>query len=155
MITYRRAIASDAPLIHTLLAENATNDGAQIEGTPAALLHHGFGPTPLFRAVLAHDDHPLGLCLFFPEYSSWRGQAGVFIQDLYLRPAARGKGIGRGLLSASWHHAADWQPQFMTLMVQHKNASAHSFYTALGFTPRSKSDQLILAGQGLGTLTAP
>ena len=167
MISYRRATAGDAPQIHALLVELATHDGGQIEGTPATLLHHGFGPDPLFRAVLAFDDQPsgqtlgqtfgqtLGLSLFFPEYSSWRGQAGIFIQDLYLRPAARGKGIGRGLLAASWHHAADWQPQFITLMVQQKNMNAIGFYTTLGFTPRSQSDQLILAGEGLGTLTAP
>ena len=155
MITYRRATAEDAPLIHTLLLENATNDGGKIAGTEATLLLHGFGPHPLFRAVIAADDRPLGLSLFFPEYSSWRGQAGVFIQDLYLRPTARGQGIGRGLLIATLHHAADWNPHFITLMVQQKNANALGFYTALGFAPRAQSNQLILAGEGLGTLTAP
>ncbi len=154
MITYRRALADDVALIHTLLVENATNDGGRIAGSPETLLRHGFGPQPLFRAVLAYDDQPLGLSLFFPEYSSWRGTTGVFIQDLYLRPEARGKGIGKGLLSASMAESADWQPQFLTLMVQRKNANARGFYAALGFGPRDPSDQLILEGEGLAALTA-
>lgn len=154
MITYRRALADDVALIHALLVENATNDGGRIAGSPETLLRHGFGPAPLFRAVLAFGDHPLGLSLFFPEYSSWRGTTGVFIQDLYLRPAARGKGIGRGLLAASLAESADWQPRFLTLMVQRKNANARGFYAALGFGPRDPSDQLILEGEGLAALTA-
>ncbi len=154
MITCRRALASDAALIHDLLVENATHDGGAISGTPQTLLRHGFGPHPLFRAVLAFDDQPLGLSLFFPEYSSWRGATGVFIQDLYLRPAARGKGMGRDLLAASLAESADWQPQFVTLMVQRKNTGARGFYAALGFGPRDPSDQLILEGEGLAALTA-
>ena len=154
MITYRRALDSDAGLIHSLLVENATNDGGRIAGTPETLLRHGFGPQPLFRAVLALDDQPLGLSLFFPEYSSWRGATGVFIQDLYLRPVARGIGIGRGLRAASLAESDDWQPQFLTLMVQRKNANAQGFYAALGFGPRDPSDQLILEGEGLAALTA-
>ena len=153
MITYRRATAPDAALIHALLVENATNDGGTIAGTPETLLRHGFGVAPLFRAVLAFDDQPLGLSMFFPEYSSWRGAMGVFIQDLFLRPAARGRGIGRGLLAASMAEAADWQPQFLTLMVQRKNANARAFYAALGFGARDPSDQLILQGEGLVALT--
>ena len=88
MIGYRRASAADIALIHALLVENASNDGGQIEGTRDALLRYGFGPDPLFRTVLAFDSQPLGLSLFFPEYSSWRGAVGVYVQDLYLRPAA-------------------------------------------------------------------
>jgi GNAT superfamily N-acetyltransferase len=153
LIEYRRASAPDAPLIHALLEENAVNDGGTLAGTVDSLLRHGFGAQPLFRAVLAFDDQPLGLSLFFAEYSSWRGAMGVYVQDLYLRPAARGKGIGRGLLTASIAEAADWQPQFLTLMVQRKNLNARAFYAALGFGPRDPSDQLILEGEGLAALT--
>lgn len=153
MIRYRRAEAADAGLIHALLVENARNDGGEIAGTPDTLLRHGFGAVPLFRAVLAFADQPLGLSLFFPEYSSWRGAVGVFVQDLYLRPAARGKGIGRGLLAASLAEAADWQPGFMTLMVQHKNLGAQGFYAALGFTSRAPAEQMILEGAGLDALS--
>jgi GNAT superfamily N-acetyltransferase len=153
LIRYRRALASDADLIHDLLVENATNEGGQIAGSPETLLRHGFGPVPLFRVVLALGDQALGLSLFFPEYSSWRGVMGVFVQDLYLRPSARGRGLGRGLLGASMAEASDWHPQFLTLMVQRKNANAQGFYRALGFILRDASDQLVLEGEGLSALT--
>lgn len=155
MITYRRAEAADAALLHTLLTEMAEGEGGQTHGTQESLLRHGFGPEPRFRAILAFDNQPLGMTMFFPEYSSWRGQMGLFIQDLFLRPEARGKGLGRGLLAAALAEAADWEPQFVSLMVQHKNTGAQGFYANLGFTLRDRSDQLILSGEGLGALTRP
>ena len=102
MITYRPAIAADAPLIHALLSEMAEAEGGSIGGGVAALLRHGFGPEPRFRVLLAQEQAvTLGFCLFLPEYSSWRGAMGVFVQDIYVRPGARGKGLGRGLLAAT------------------------------------------------------
>lgn len=154
MITYRRAEAADAALLHSLLQDMAAGEGGETLGTPESLLRYGFGPEPRFRAILAHEGQALGMAIFFPEYSSWRGEMGLYIQDLYLRPAARGKGLGRGLLAAAWAAAADWEPRFMTLMVQHKNAGAKGFYANLGFTLRDRSDQLILAGEGLAALNA-
>jgi GNAT superfamily N-acetyltransferase len=155
LITYRRAEADDAALLHTLLTEMASAEGGRIKGSPETLLRHGFGPDPRFRAVLAFDAQPLGMALFFPEYSSWRGQMGLYVQDLYLRPPARGKGLGRGLMAAALDEAADWQPQFLTLMVQRKNTVAQGFYAALGFALRDPSDQLILEGEGLAALRRP
>ena len=133
----------------------AQAEGGQIKGSLQSLLAHGFGPSPRFRVVLAEDAAPLGLVLFFPEYSTWRGEMGIFVQDLYLAPAARGRGLGRALLAAAWAEAQDWQPAFMTLMVAHKNHNARAFYAALGFEMRDASDQFILAGEGLGALTTP
>ncbi len=153
----RRAGADDAALIHHLLNEMAAAEGGRIKGTPELIARHGFGPNPRFRVVLALAEAPLGLVLYFPEYSSWRGQMGVFVQDLYLGPAARGLGLGRALLAAAFRDAAsdaDWVPEFLTLMVAHKNTAALGFYGALGFAPRDNADPLILAGEGLAALIA-
>lgn len=155
--TLRRAQADDAALIDQLLVEMAAAEGGQIKGSAQTILRHGFGPSPRFRVVLALSDMPLGLILYFPEYSSWRGQMGVYVQDLYLRPAARGLGLGRALLAAAFRDAAadaDWAPEFITLMVAHKNIPAHGFYNALGFAPRDAADPFILAGEGLAALIA-
>ena len=149
----RSAVAADVPAIHALLVENAANDGGVLAGTEATLLRHGFGASPVFRVVLAEQDgDTLGLSLFFPEYSSWRGRVGVFVQDLYVRPVARGQGLGRALLAASVQAAADWEPGFVTLIVQHKNVAARRFYAAQGFVLREKADLLVLEGEGLARL---
>jgi GNAT superfamily N-acetyltransferase len=152
MITYRLAEAKDVPLIHQLLLQMTEDEAAGLGSTPERLLQHGFGATPRFRAVLAEDEQPLGLCLFIPEYSSWRGALGIFIQDLYLTPEARGKGAGRGLLAAAWTAAQDWQPEFVALMVKRSNFPAIGFYQNLGFVLRDSSDPMILTGAALASL---
>lgn len=153
MVTYRLAEAKDVGLIHQLLTQMTADEDSPLGSTPERLLQHGFGPTPRFRAVLAEAEVPLGLCVFIPEYSSWRGALGVFIQDLYLTPEARGQGAGRGLLAASWAASADWQPEFIALMVKRSNFPAIGFYQNLGFQLRDHSDPMILSGSALAALT--
>lgn len=150
MTTLRPATRDDIPALHAMLVENAANDHGHLRGSEETLARWGFGPAPLFRCVIAEDAAgPAGLCLFFPEYSSWRGCVGLFVQDLYLRPRARGKGLGRALLAASLSAAADWEPGFLTLIVHHANADARAFYTRLGFTLRERADLLVCEGAAL------
>ncbi len=156
MIRYRLAVAADAALIHAMLTEMAVAESGAIGGGVDALLQHGFGAAPRFRVVLAEAQAlSLGFCLFLPEYSSWRGAMGVFVQDIYLRPAARGKGAGRGLLTAAFAAAQDWQPGFMALMVKRSNLAAIGFYQSLGFALRDTADPFILEGEGLHALPQP
>lgn len=155
-MTYRRAVEADAGVIHALLAENAANDGGHFAGTEATLRQFGFGPDPKFRVVLAErGDDVLGLALFFPEYSSWRGGVGAFLQDLYVRPEARGMGLGRGILAAVQSDSSDWDSTFLTLMVHPANAGGRAFYAALGFRRRGEAEYMILEGSGLERLTSP
>jgi len=149
----RLAGPADIPTIHALLLENAAHDGGDLRGTEASLRQYGFGPDPRFRTVLGQTgDQVLGLSLFFPEYSSWRGTVGLFVQDLYVRPAARGRGLGRGLLAASLRAAADWQPTFLTLLAHHHNATGRAFYAAQGFVQRAQADMLVCEGDALARL---
>ena len=156
MIGYRRAVAADAALIHAMLSEMAEAEGGVIGGGVEALLLHGFGSEPRFRVVLVEERGiALGFCLFLPEYSSWRGAMGLFVQDIYLNHAARGKGLGRGLLAAALAESQDWQPAFMALMVKRSNVLAIGFYQTLGFALRDASDPYILEGEGLRALMQP
>lgn len=156
MITYRRAVAADAPMIHAMLSEMAGAEGGQIGGGVDALLQHGFGREPRFRVLLAEDQGAtLGFCLFLPEYSSWRGAMGVFVQDIYLRAGARGKGVGRGLLAATYAAAQDWQPAFMALMVKRSNLPTIGFYQSMGFALRDSADPYVLEGEALCALQQP
>ncbi|MDZ4310301.1 MAG: GNAT family N-acetyltransferase [Cypionkella sp.] len=156
MIEYRLAVVEDAALIHAMLSEMADAEGGVIGGGVEALVRHGFGAEPRFRVVLVEERGiALGFCLFLPEYSSWRGAMGLFVQDIYLNHAARGKGLGRGLLAAALAHAQDWQPAFMALMVKRSNILAIGFYGTLGFALRDASDPYILEGEGLNALMQP
>jgi ribosomal protein S18 acetylase RimI-like enzyme len=154
-VTFRAAVAADVSAIHDLLVENAENDGGVIRGDLESLSRYGFGPQPMFRTVLAEENgRAVGLSLVFPEYSSWRGRVGVFVQDLYLRPHLRGRGLGRALLAATVRAVADWEPAFVTLIVHHSNAAAQGFYAAQGFVLRERADLMILEGADLGRLVA-
>ncbi|TXH96152.1 MAG: GNAT family N-acetyltransferase [Pseudorhodobacter sp.] len=151
MTAIRPAVPADVPLILRYLADMAAEAGETTGSTAESLLAHGFGPTPRFHGLIAESDAPLGMILYFPEYSTWRGEMGLFVQDVYVAPAGRGQGLGRQLLAAAMA-AADWQPQFLTLMVAHVNQNARDFYAALGLTLRDEADQLILEGEGLTAL---
>lgn len=155
MTTIRKAAAADVPTVLRFLVAMAAETGETIGSTEASLLAHGFGPSPRFHALLAERaGDPLGLILYFPEYSTWRGEIGLFVQDVYVSPAGRGLGLGRKLLAAAMAHA-DWQPQFLTLMVARKNTAARAFYAALGLSLRDEADQMILEGEGLAALMHP
>jgi GNAT superfamily N-acetyltransferase len=150
---YRRAGPQDVALLLRLLQEMAAEVGRSISGTEAALTRHGFGPEPRFRAVLAEaDGQAAGFTLIFPEYSSWRGELGIYVQDLYVRPEARGTGVARALLAAAVQAASDWQPVYMTLMVDHRNEDARRWYDRQGFALRERGDLLILDRAALGRL---
>ncbi|MGQ0611754.1 MAG: GNAT family N-acetyltransferase [Paracoccaceae bacterium] len=152
MTAIRPARAEDVPTLLRLLTAMAAEEGAKIGSTEASLHAGGFAATPHFHALLAEDETgPLGMILTFPEYSTWRGEMGLFVQDIYVCPAGRGAGLGRALMAAALAHA-DWSPRFLTLMVARKNAGARAFYASLGLTPRADADQLILQGQGLTAL---
>ena len=152
-VTYRSAAVDDAGTIHALLVENAVNDGGMIRGNVASLARYGF-EGGLFRSVLAEEaGRAVGLALVLPEYSSWRGRVGLLVQDLYVIPAMRGRGVGRALLAEALRVCADWEPAFLTLLVQHKNKAAQAFYATQGFVMREQADMLICEGEALVRLS--
>lgn len=155
MTTFRKATPADVPVLLGFLGQMAAEAGEETGSTEASLLAHGFGPAPRFHALIAENAAPLGMIVYFPEYSTWRGEMGLFVQDVYVAPQGRGFGLGRKLLAAAMAEAraeTHWQPQFLTLMVAHQNQNARAFYAALGLTLRDEADQLILEGAGLEAL---
>ena len=152
-VVYRLATASDTATLTMLLHDMATEAGRGTAATEASLRDHGFGPDPRFRVVLAEAEaRALGFVLVFPEYSSWRGQVGLYVQDLYVRPGSRGRGIAQALLTAAMDCASDWAPSYLTLMVDHRNEAAQAWYARRGFELRERGDLLILDGPKLARL---
>ena len=151
MISYRAANPTDVPTLRAMLQALADHDGGDYAvGSEAGLLQHGFGPRPLFWSIIAEAKKPLGMVIYYPDYSTHRGEAGVYVQDLYVADAARGLGVGRGLMAAMMRQQ-DWAAQFITLGVSAENAVANAFYTRLGFRKRGY-EMMILEGRAVKTL---
>ena len=71
----------------------------QVVATEADLLRDGFGEDPKYFCLMADQDgSPAGMAFCFHTYSTWVGRWGIYLEDLYVRPQMRGRGIGRALL---------------------------------------------------------
>jgi len=72
----------------------------RVTATPAQIRENLFGSRPYAEAVIAEDDgRPAGFAVFFPTFSTFRGQPGLYLEDLFVQPEFRGRGIGRALLA--------------------------------------------------------
>ena len=102
MLRIRPAAPDDIPLIRQLIRELAEYEKApeQAVATDRDLRRDGFSGNPKFRVLIAEwAGKPAGFALFFYNYSTWLGRAGLYLEDLFVRPAFRGKGIGKALLA--------------------------------------------------------
>jgi GNAT superfamily N-acetyltransferase len=101
-IRIRFATADDAGLLLQLIRQLAAYERAPnaVTATEEDLRRYGFGPERQFEALLAFlDGEPAGLALFHPRFSTWLGRPGVYLEDLFVARAARGKGVGRRLMT--------------------------------------------------------
>lgn len=101
MLNIRPATVEDAALILALVRELAEyeREPEAVIATEDDLRRHGFGPEPKFRTVIAEwQGEPAGFALYFYNYSTWVGRPGLYLEDLFVRPRFRGRGIGKSLL---------------------------------------------------------
>ncbi len=100
--TLRPALVSDVPLILGFIRELAAYEKLthEVEATEEKLAATLFGPRPAAECVLAFADSgaPAGFALFFANYSTFLGRPGLYLEDLYVKPEWRGRGIGKSLL---------------------------------------------------------
>src|SRR5512141_911368 len=103
MLKIRPAVKEDAYLLKTLIHELAEYDKLETETiiTEEDVLRDGFGEHPKFRALIAEwDGQAAGYALFFEFSSSFQGRAGLFLEDIFVRPPLWKKGIGTELLAS-------------------------------------------------------
>lgn len=155
-MTIRLATPADAEAIAAMLAQLAreTGDGARFATTPETIRAHGFGPDPMFEALIAEErGAPHGLALFFRHYSTTRAQPGAYVQDLWISPERRGQGLGAALLAAvADHAAARWCARYIALTAHGHNDAAQAFYARLGFVSQAEDVAMVLTGDGLRAL---
>jgi GNAT superfamily N-acetyltransferase len=135
-ISIRRATVEDIAVIHALLGELEKTLGAtsKVKRKPGDLRRFGFSETPCFETLIAWNGaDAVGLVLFFKEFSSWKGAAGVYVLDLYVSAAMRGAGLGSKLMKAVYERARSWGASYCKLAVQDDNETAIAFYQRQGF----------------------
>ena len=112
------------------------------------------GAEPLARALLARgpDGEVLGMALWFRTFSTWTGRPGIWLEDLYVRPAARGRGLGRRLVAelAAECVRRGWPRLEWTVLDW--NAAALGFYRALGAEPTAEWTTHRVSGDALTAL---
>ena len=97
------------------------------------MLHEAlFGARPAAEAVIAEDGGPLGFALFFHNFSTWQGKRGLYLEDLYVTPSARGRGVGKALLRHLAGLAVERDCARFEWSVLDWNADAIAFYRAMG-----------------------
>jgi GNAT superfamily N-acetyltransferase len=156
-LTITAASRADVPLILSLVGELADYEKLSHEAvaTHESVAEALFGATPRAEAVIARwDGEPAGFALYFHNFSTFLGRPGLYLEDLFVRPAFRGRAIGKSLLS---HLAAlalrrgcgrfEWQ-------VLDWNTPAREFYESLGARPNAEWINYRMTGEALERLAA-
>lgn len=97
----RAATPTDIPVIRQLIVDLAVyeKEPDAVKASAADLHEALFGARPLAEAVIAEiAGEAVGLALFFTNFSTWAGKGGIYLEDLFVRPQARGQGVGKALL---------------------------------------------------------
>jgi len=156
-MTIRPATPADVPTILRFIHELALyeREPDAVIATEADLLRDGFGPTPRFWALIAeHDGAPAGFALYFTSYSTWRGHHGIRLEDLYVTPSLRGRGIGKALLVRLAQIAVEQGCPRLEWDVLDWNAPAIAVYERLGATILTEWRIMRIADDALTALAA-
>jgi len=152
MLSIRAATVNDVGLLKALIYELAEYERERqfVMITEADLVRDGFGPAPKFRALIAEwDGQAAGYALFFGFYSTWEGRPGLFLEDLFVRQASRGKGVGRALLAKVAGIARRENCYGVRWEVLDWNQPAIDFYKRLGASFLDQWKSVLLTGEAL------
>jgi GNAT superfamily N-acetyltransferase len=131
----RGATANDTALILNFIRALAEFERApsEVTATEKALLRDGFGPNPFFFCLIAErGGQPAGFAFYFFNYSTWKGQPGIYLEDLFVHPEFRGLGIGKALLTRVAAIAVEKGCRRIQWEVLDWNTPAIDFYRAVG-----------------------
>jgi GNAT superfamily N-acetyltransferase len=158
-ITIRPAVPQDVELILSLIRELAEYEKApeQAVATPELITRHlfgeGLGRGPTAECVIGEvDGRAEGLALFFHNFSTWLGRPGVYLEDLFVRPRARGCGLGKALLVHVAKIARDRGCGRFEWAVLDWNEPAIGFYKSLGAAAMDEWTIYRVSGEALERL---
>ncbi|MFK7971156.1 MAG: N-acetyltransferase family protein [Bacteroidia bacterium] len=135
--TIRWGTPADMPAVQALIHELAEyeKEPDAVDTTVESLTKDGFGDNPCFQIFVAEDDEKgvIGIALFFIGYSTWKGRM-LYLDDLVVKEAMRGQGIGRALLDRLIQHSQEEEVQVVCWQVLDWNMPAIEFYKSVGTT---------------------
>ena len=155
MLTLRPAQAADAPLIASLIRELAEYEKLldECHVTAEALTATLFGERPYAECLIARlGNEDVGFALYFHNYSTFLAKPGIYLEDLYVRPSARGQGVGKALLQQLARTAVERGCGRLEWSVLNWNTPAIGFYEQLGARPQSEWSVYRLTGKALANL---
>jgi GNAT superfamily N-acetyltransferase len=152
-----QATERDTPVILSLIRALAEYErlGSDVVADEALVRASFFGPEPSAEAVIARvGDEPVGFAVWFHNHSTFLGRRGLYLEDLFVVPAWRGRGVGRALLVYLAQVAMDRGCGRMEWSVLNWNEPAISFYRSLGARPMTEWTVFRLAGDDIARLAA-
>ena len=157
MLKIRAATGTDVPEILKFIRELAEYEklADQAVATAEDLMRDGFSERPYFFVLIAEwDGHPAAFALYFYNYSTFQGRPGLYLEDLFVRPPHRGKGIGKALLLHLAKTAVDEGCGRFQWQVLDWNKPSIEFYESLGAQVMKEWLTMRASGKALERLAA-
>jgi GNAT superfamily N-acetyltransferase len=151
------ATERDVPVILKFIRELAEYEKMSdlVVATEERIREHVFGANPVAEVLLAcWDEEPVGFALYLRNFSTFLGQAGIYLEDLFVEPAHRGKGIGKALLTRLAEIASERGYGRLEWAVLDWNTPSIEFYRRLGAIPLDEWTTYRLTGDALQRLAA-
>ena len=156
-LSIRAATPADISLIGQFIRDLAEYEklAHAVRFDEAVMAQKLFGPRPYAEVLIGEiDGVPQGFALFFHNFSTFEGRPGIYLEDLFVRPDARGSGLGKALLGTLAALAVERDCARLEWSVLDWNTPAIDFYKALGATPMDEWTVYRVDGGALGNLAA-
>lgn len=154
-LNVRVASPADAPLIVDFVRDLAEYERLlhEVAITEDDLRRDLFGENPrAFCEIAEIDERPVGFCLWFYNYSTFLGRAGIYVEDLFVEPEARGKGAGKAMLRRLAQRCIEADLGRLEWSVLNWNEPSIAFYDSLGASAKTDWTVRRLDGEALKTL---
>ena len=143
----------DVPLILGFIEQLAAYEklSHEVAATERTLRETLFGARPYAEVLMAHwDEEPVGFALFFHNYSTFLAKPGIYLEDLFVNPPARGRGVGKALLTRLAELAIERNCGRVEWSVLDWNAPSIEFYRRMGAKAMDEWTIFRLTGEALG-----
>jgi GNAT superfamily N-acetyltransferase len=153
----KKAESKDVPLILSFIKELAEYEklSHEVVATEAILQETLFGEHPFAEVIIGYwDNKPVSFALYFHNFSTFLGRPGIYLEDLYVKPEARGKGIGHKILAYLAQLAKERKCGRLEWWVLDWNETAIKFYKSIGAKPMDEWTVFRMTNEALDNLAA-